>query len=55
MPLLQGKSPKIISANISKLIHEGYKQVQAIAIALRTAGVARKRVAKKRLKRKKRA
>jgi uncharacterized protein YoaH (UPF0181 family) len=37
MPLKRGKSPKIVSDNIKKLIAEGYKREQAIAIALQNA------------------
>lgn len=33
MPLLPGKGKKIRSANISKLISEGYPKDQAVAIA----------------------
>ena len=41
-PLRRGSSRATISGNIRKLIHEGRPQKQAIAIALRTAGVARR-------------
>lgn len=34
MPLLSGKSKKVISKNIKKLVSEGYPQKQAVAIAL---------------------
>jgi hypothetical protein len=37
MPLEQGKSKKIISSNISELVHSGRKQSQAVAIALSEA------------------
>lgn len=43
MPLKRGKSNKTISANIRELRHAGYPQRQAIAIAERKAGKARKR------------
>lgn len=38
MPLLKGSSQSIISANIRKLVDEGYKHSQAVAIALGRAG-----------------
>jgi len=43
MPLRKGKSKKTISANIRELVHSGRPQKQAIAIAMREAGIARKK------------
>ena len=37
MPLMKGKSKDVISKNIKQLIKDGYKQKQAIAIALNEA------------------
>ena len=41
MPLAKGSSKETISKNISQLMHEGYEQRQAIAIAYKTAGKSR--------------
>ena len=43
MPLHKGKSDKTISANVKKLMHEGYKQKQAVAIAYKEAGRSKKK------------
>lgn len=43
MPLKKGSSNKTVSSNIKKLMGEGYEQKQAIAIAMKEAGRARKK------------
>jgi len=38
MPLKSGKSDKVVSQNISELMHSGRPQKQAIAISMSNAG-----------------
>lgn len=47
MPLKKGSSKAVISANIARLIREGYPRDQAVAIAYREAGKAKKGKTKK--------
>jgi hypothetical protein len=44
MPLKSGSSQKTIGFNIAKLVHEGRKQSQAIAIAMSVAKKKKKKV-----------
>ena len=46
MPLKKGKSKAVISSNIRELRHSGRPQKQAIAIAMRSAGKARRKKSK---------
>lgn len=43
MPLRRGRSRRVISGNIARLIREGRRRDQAAAIAYRVAGRARRR------------
>lgn len=43
MPLKQGSSQSTISANVRKLINEGYPHDQAVAIAYSEAGKYKKK------------
>jgi hypothetical protein len=43
MPLKQGRSPSVISKNVSEMMHAGHPQRQAVAAALNTARQAAER------------
>ena len=50
MPLMMGKSQKVISRNIAELVHSGRPQRQAVAIALDKARKAGASIPKKKSK-----
>lgn len=47
MPLKKGKSDKVVSSNIKKMMDEGVPQKQAIAASLESAGKSKKPAKKK--------
>lgn len=47
MPLKKGKSRKVISENISEMVHSGHPKKQAIAAALNNARKSGAKILKK--------
>lgn len=43
MPLMKGKSKKVIGRNIAELINSGRPKKQAVAIAMSEAGMSKKK------------
>jgi hypothetical protein len=43
MPLKSGSSKKVVSSNISEMVHAGYPQKQAVAAALHNADKSKKK------------
>lgn len=53
MPLKKGKSKKVVSENISEMMHSGYPQKQAVADSLNQARKSGAKIPKKKKSKKK--